>query len=67
MTAQTSRQSPNFEQPNVFSRHATWDDADYDPQLPAPRRSAPARLLSFVGTYLAACVSTRLQATRGGQ
>jgi uncharacterized protein YjiS (DUF1127 family) len=64
MTAQTSRQSLNFEQPNMLSYHATWDDADYEQQLPAPRRSVPACLLSFVGTCLAALVSTRLQAAR---
>lgn len=64
MTAQTSRQSLNFEQPSMLSYHATWDDADYEPQLPAPRRSVPARLLFFVTTCLASFVSTRLQAAR---
>ena len=64
MTAQTSRQSLNFEQPTMSSYHATWDDADCEPQLPAPRRSVPARRLSFVGSCLAAFVSARLQAAR---
>jgi uncharacterized protein YjiS (DUF1127 family) len=64
MTAPTSRQSLNFEQPTMLSYHATWDDADCEPQLPAPRRSVPARLLFFVGTSLAAFVGTRLQEAR---
>jgi uncharacterized protein YjiS (DUF1127 family) len=64
MTAQTSRRSLSFEQPAMLSYHATWDDADYKPQLPAPRRSVPARLLCFVGTRLAAFVGARVQAAR---
>jgi uncharacterized protein YjiS (DUF1127 family) len=64
MTAQTSRQSLSFEQPKMLSYHSTWDDADYEPQFPAPRRGVPARLLFFVGTRLAAFVGTRLQAAR---
>ena len=57
MTAQTSRQSLNFEQPEMLSYHATWDDADYEPQVPAPRWSAAA-------TWLAAFVDTRLRAAQ---
>ena len=64
MTAQTSRQSLRFELPNMLSYHATWDDADYEPQLPAPRRSVPAHLLFFAGTRLAAFVGARVQAAR---
>jgi hypothetical protein len=64
MTAQTSRQSLHFEQPEMLSYHATWDDADYEPQLPAPRWSAPAHLLFFAGTRLAAFVGARVQAAR---
>jgi len=64
MTAQTSRQSLSFEQPKMLSYHSTWDDADHEPQLPAPRRSVLARLLFFVGTRLAAFVGTRLRAAR---
>jgi hypothetical protein len=64
MTALTSMQSLSFEQPKMWSYHSTWDDADYEPQLPAPRRSVPARLLFFFGTRLAAFVGTRLQAAR---
>jgi uncharacterized protein YjiS (DUF1127 family) len=61
MTAQTSRQSLSFEQPTMLSYHSTWDDADYEPQLPALRRSVPAHLLF---TRLAAFVGTRLQVAR---
>ena len=64
MIAQTSRQSLYFEQPRMLSYHATWDNADYEPQLPAPRRSVPPGLLFFVGTRLAAFVGTPLQAAR---
>ena len=64
MTAQTSRQSLHFERPKMLSYHATWDDADYEPQLPAPRRSVPAHLLFFAGTRLAAFVGARVQAAR---
>ena len=64
MTAQTSRQSLRFELPNMLSYHATWDDADYEPQLPARRRAVLTRLVAFVGTQVAAFVGTRLQAAR---
>jgi uncharacterized protein YjiS (DUF1127 family) len=64
MTGQTCRQNLRFEQPTMLSYHSTWDDADYEPQLPALRRGAPARLLFFVGTRLPAFVGTRLQAAR---
>jgi hypothetical protein len=64
MTAQTSRQSLSFEQPKMLSYHSTWDDADYVPQLPAPRQGVPTRLLFFVGTRLADFVGTRLPAAR---
>ena len=64
MTAQTSRQSLHFELPKMLSYHTTWADADYEPQLPARRRSVPTRLLCFVGTRLAAFVGTRLRAAR---
>jgi uncharacterized protein YjiS (DUF1127 family) len=64
MTAQTSRQCLHFEQPEMLSYHATWDDADYEPQLPARRWSAPAHPLFFAGTRLAAFVGARMQAAR---
>jgi uncharacterized protein YjiS (DUF1127 family) len=64
MTAQTPRQSLHFEQPAMLSYHATWDDADYEPQVPAPRWSAPAHLLFFAATRLAAFVGARVQAAR---
>jgi uncharacterized protein YjiS (DUF1127 family) len=64
MTAQTSTQSLHFEQPKMMSYHATWDDADYEPRFPAPRRSVATRLLFFVGTRLAAFVGARVQAAR---
>jgi len=64
MTAQTSRQSLRFELPKMLSYHTTWADADYEPQLPAPRWSAPAYLLIFAGTRLAAFVGARMQAAR---
>jgi len=64
MTAQTSRQSLHFERSKMLSYHATWDDADYEPQLPAPRRSVPARLLILAGTRLAAFVGAGVQAAQ---
>ena len=64
MTAQTSRQSLHFELSQMLSYHATWDDADYEPQFRAPRWSAPAHLLFFAGTRLAAFVGARVQAAR---
>lgn len=63
MTAQTSRQSLDFEQSNMSSYHATWDDADYEPQLPALRRSVHARLLFFVSTRLEAAWARRMAAS----
>jgi len=62
MTAQTSRQSLNFEQPKMLSYHATWNDADYEPQLPALRRRVHARLLSFVGIRLQSAWARRMAA-----
>ena len=64
MTAQTSRQSLHFQLPKMLSYHTTWADADYEPQLPARRRSVPTRLLVFAGTRVAAFVGTRLRAVR---
>jgi len=64
MTAQTSRQSLCCEQPQMLSYHATWADADNEPQLPAPRRGVPTRLLFFAGARLAAFVGARVQAAR---
>jgi len=64
MTAQTSRQSLRFELPNMLSYHATWDDADYEPQFPAPHRSVLIRLVSVAGSRLAAFVGARVQAAR---
>jgi len=64
MTAPTSRQSLQFELPAMLSYHATWDDADYEPQLPARCRSVPTRLLFFAGTRVAAFVGARVQAAR---
>ena len=64
MTAQTSRQSLRFELPKMLSYHTTWADADYEPQLPARRRSVPIHLLVLAGTRIGAFVGTRLRATR---
>ena len=64
MTAQTSRESLNFEQPKMLSYHVTWDDADYEPQFPTPRRGVLTRLVAFAGTRLAAFVGARLPAAR---
>jgi uncharacterized protein YjiS (DUF1127 family) len=64
MTAQTSGQSLHFELPKMLSYHATWDDADYEPQLPARRRTVLARLVAFAGTRVAAFVGARVQAAR---
>jgi len=66
MTAQTSRQGLSFEQLNMLSYHSTWGDADYEPQLPALRRSVPARLFSFVGTHLQAARARRVAASEMG-
>ena len=62
MTAQTSRQRLHFELPKMLSYHTTWADADYEPQLPARRRSVPIHLLVFAGSRVAAFVGTRLRA-----
>ena len=64
MTAQTSRRSLSFEQPAMLSYHATWDDADYEPQLPARRGAVVTRLVAFAGTRVAAFVGARVQAAR---
>jgi len=64
MTAQTSRQSLNFEQSRMLSYHATWADADYEPQLPTPRRGLLVRLVSVAGSRLAAFVGARVQTAR---
>ena len=64
MTAQISRQNLHFELPKMLSYHATWDDADYEPQLPARRRAVLTRLVAFVGTRVATFVGARVQAAR---
>jgi uncharacterized protein YjiS (DUF1127 family) len=64
MTAQISRQNLSFEQPTMLSYHATWDDADYEPQFPAPRRSVFTRLVVFAGTRLATSAAARLEGVR---
>jgi uncharacterized protein YjiS (DUF1127 family) len=63
MTAQTSRQSLSFEQPTMLSYHASWDDADYEPQFPAPRLAVLTRLVVFVGTRLRAAWARRMAAS----
>ena len=64
MTAQTCRHSLSFEQPKMLSYHATWDDADYEPQFPAPRRGVLTLLAAFAGTRVAAFVRARWEAVR---
>ena len=64
MTAQTSGQSLHFELPKMLSYHATWDDADYEPQRPARRRTVLARVVTFAGTRVAAFVGAHVQAAR---
>ena len=64
MTAQTSRQSLCCGQPQMLSYHATWDDADYEPQFPAPRQGVLIRLVSFAGNRVAAFVRPRVHAAR---
>ncbi len=34
MTAQSSNYSLDFRLPEMLSYHSTWDDADYEPNLP---------------------------------
>ena len=35
-----------FKRPEMLSYHTTWDDADYEPALPRPRRSGVAKLVT---------------------
>jgi uncharacterized protein YjiS (DUF1127 family) len=46
----------------MLSHHVTWDDADYEPQLPAPRRGVLSRLVAFAGTHVAPFVDARVKA-----
>lgn len=45
MTAHTPKTAVRFELPAMLSYHSTWDDADYAPRLPQPRRRGTARAL----------------------
>jgi uncharacterized protein YjiS (DUF1127 family) len=48
MTAHTSSDRLNIEPPKMLSYHATWDDADYEPQFPARRRVPFVRLVAML-------------------
>jgi uncharacterized protein YjiS (DUF1127 family) len=52
MTAHTSRLHLNFELPKMLSYHATWDDADYEPQFPLQRRGPFTRLVAALSARL---------------
>ncbi len=63
MTAHTSRDSLKFELPNMLSYHTTWDDADYAPQLPLPRRGPFARLVDALGAGLQTALARRTESS----
>ena len=52
MTAHPSKDSCKFELPNMLSYRITWEDADYAPQLPSPRRGPLARVVAALGARL---------------
>ena len=63
MTAHASRDSLKFELPNMLSYHSTWDDADYEPQLPSPRRGPFARLAEALDARLRTARAKRAAAS----
>jgi uncharacterized protein YjiS (DUF1127 family) len=48
MSAPISKTELAFKLPDSLSYHSTWDDADYEPVLPAHRPSVLARLANGV-------------------
>ena len=59
MTAHTSRHHLNLEPPKMLSYHATWDDADYEPQVPLRRRGPVTRLVAALIARLKVVSSQR--------
>jgi len=48
MSAQIAKTGLTFKLPESLSYHTTWDDADYEPVLPARTRGLLARLAGAV-------------------
>ncbi len=59
MTSYTSRRHLNLEPPKMLSDHATWNDADYEPQFPRRRRAPFARIVAAFGARLQAARARR--------
>ncbi len=60
MSAPIAKTELSFKLPESLSYHTTWDDADYEPVLPARRRGLLARLASAVTERFAAWNARRV-------
>jgi uncharacterized protein YjiS (DUF1127 family) len=52
MNAYNRKDEFRFKLPEMLSYHSTWDDADYEPELPARRESWVVRVAGVVKSRL---------------